>query len=147
MATEIKLRPVTMADAPQLLVWRNEATTLANSYNSNAVGLDDHIKWLKRVLRSDEHVLRIAEFKSEAIGVVRADRTKEGWLLSWTVSPGARTKGLGRNMLDQFVQSLKGPLIATIRRDNVASQRMASAVGMRRCGPTVDPKFEHWIRS
>jgi RimJ/RimL family protein N-acetyltransferase len=143
----LSLRAVSMADARLLLAWRNDPVTRSASRNGDRVGRDEHEAWLTRMLASADHVIRIAEADGAPVGVVRADRSNDGWKLSWTVAPQARGRGFGSRMLVCFVRSLDGRLLAVIRKDNAGSRKIAAAAGLKHTGGADDPQYEHWTRS
>jgi RimJ/RimL family protein N-acetyltransferase len=143
----LTLRPVSAADTDLLLKWRNDAQTRRASRNSALVTVAEHEAWLSRMLASQDHVMKIAEVDGTAVAVVRGDRIAQGWELSWTVAPAARGQGLGARILKAFVAGFEGRLSAVIRRDNVASERMAIAAGFALTGDTSDPDFKLWIRA
>src|SRR5262249_32676624 len=140
------LRPVTIADAGLLHGWRNDPETRRNSRKGNVVQWSDHQAWLAAVLASSNWVIRIAEEEGNPVGVVRAERLSHGWELSWTVAPHARGRGIGRMMLRMFVGGLNGPLVAIIRRDNIASAEIAAAIGLICIGADEHEEFERWVR-
>jgi RimJ/RimL family protein N-acetyltransferase len=141
----LTLRPATTADARLLHEWRNDPQSRQAWRNSAFVPWQEHCAWLAAVLVSPHHFMRIAEAGGEPLGVVRADRQDGGWELSWTVAPQARAKGIGRAMLRQFVAALDGRLTAVIRKNNVASARIAAAAGFQQCGETPTAEFDLWV--
>jgi RimJ/RimL family protein N-acetyltransferase len=146
LSGSITLRRASLADADLLLAWRNDPQSRIASRNAACVQSDEHQGWLSRTLASGDHKLMIAEICGRPAGVVRADRIAQGWELSWTVAPEARGRGVGGRMLAEFVAALEGRLVATIRRDNVASRRIASAAGLSRLAATGNSDFEEWVR-
>jgi RimJ/RimL family protein N-acetyltransferase len=143
---QVKLRPASVADSDLLLTWRNDLQTRLASRNSALVTREEHQVWLSRMLASTDHVMQIAEADGSPVGVVRGDRTPQGWELSWTVAPEARGRGIGRRMLTMFVAALEGRLVAVVHKDNIASARMASTAGLICVGPAGEPGFEQWVR-
>jgi RimJ/RimL family protein N-acetyltransferase len=141
----LNLRPVTAADARILHAWRNDLDTRLASRKSEPVEWAEHENWLAAALKSSNRMLRIAEIEGHPVGVVRADRSGEFWELSWNVAPGIRGQGIGCSMLALFVAAIDGPLRAAIRRDNVASIKIATSIGMIRTG-LVEGDFELWMR-
>jgi RimJ/RimL family protein N-acetyltransferase len=133
-----------MCDAHLLHAWRNDPETRRASRQGGLVPWEDHLAWLSAVLASPDRVIRIAELAGEPVGVVRADRSADGWELSWTVAPEARSRGIGSNMLKLFAADLDGRLVAAIRHDNPASARIAAAAGLIRVASADDQDFEHW---
>jgi RimJ/RimL family protein N-acetyltransferase len=141
----LTLRPATTADARLLHEWRNDPKSRQASRNTAFVPWPEHCEWLAAVLVSPHHIMRIAEEDGKPLGMVRADRRDQGWELSWTVAPQARKKGIGHAMLQQFVAVLDGRLTAVIRKDNVASARIAAAAGFEQCGEAPTPEFDLWV--
>lgn len=122
---ELKLRPAIMADAETLWRWKNDPDTRANSANSDEVPWNNHIVWLEAAIASDDMELLVAELGGAPVGTVRVD---QGSVMSWTVAPEARGRGVGKAM----VCSTAFPgAVAHIKSDNAASQRVALAAGFR----------------
>ncbi len=129
---ELILRPVTWADSARLLRWRNDPETRRNSRNPEPVESDSHQDWLRRKLAAENCRLMIAEVAGRSIGTVRADFDSEAWWLSWSIDPNERGKGYGTAMVAAMVARLHGRVRATTKCGNLASERIAVAVGMAR---------------
>ena len=125
----VELRPATMEDADLLLDWRNDASTRKASLSSEKVSKTDHLTWLQASLRNKDRRLWIAQVEDAMIGSCRADRLPEGWLLSWTIAPDRRGKGLAYPMLQAMLTDLTGPFFAQIKQDNLASIKVAEKAG------------------
>jgi RimJ/RimL family protein N-acetyltransferase len=138
------LRPAVKADARLLHEWRNDPETRRNSRHSEIISWETHEAWFAESLVSAERAIWICEERSQPVGVVRADANPNGWELSWTVAPEARGRGLGSQMLKQFVTTLDGSLVAVIRAGNTPSAKIAAAAGLVRVGPADHPEFEKW---
>ena len=139
------LRTATMTDAHQLLAWRNDPETRANSHRQDVVGPDTHQAWLPEVLADPARTLLIAEEGGVALGTVRLDRDGNEVVLSWTVAPEHRGKGHGTTMVRCAVDKTRGTrLRAEIAPANARSMAIARAAGFRlnsmRNGMTV------WVR-
>lgn len=117
------LRPACLDDAKALYAWRNDPETRANSCDSGAVPWDRHVAWLQSALDNPDMTLLVAEQQGQALGTVRIDKGE----LSWTVAPGHRGNGVGRQMVSLAV-SLK-PTFARIKSTNIASQKIAQNAG------------------
>lgn len=145
-APPLVFRRARMDDAALLLAWRNDEATRQASIETGLVSLDEHVRWLAGSLASPDRNIQIAEADGQPVGVVRADRSADGWELSWTVNPGVRGRGVGRRMLRQIADTLDGRLTAVIRTGNVASASMATAAGFSRTKSTDGSDFESWLR-
>ncbi len=123
------LREATLDDAELLLDWRNDPETRAASFTLEPVPLDKHLAWLKKTLRGPVR-LRVAEDNGVPVGTVRWEPNEdEAPELSWTVAPSARGRGVGKRMLKKAVEAFRRPLTARIKSENIASIRIAEAVG------------------
>lgn len=127
----LTLRTATMEDAKQLHEWRNDLLTRQNSINMDEVPWENHVAWLEKSLASPDRTLLVAEQDERPVGTVRIDREDGVLELSWTVAPDARGNGVGQKMVALCADQTEGPLVAHIKRENRASQRIAEAAGFR----------------
>jgi len=131
----VTLRRASDADAQILFDWRNDPDTRRNSRHSEAVGWDDHRRWLSAALARSDRTLLIAELAGEPVGTVRLDRGAEGCELSWTVAPRWRGRGVGRTMVQKAAEeSGAAVLLAAVREGNLSSARIAEGCGFIRSG-------------
>ena len=128
----LHLRPATMDDAKMLFGWRNDPVTREASHNSDEVQWESHMEWLKKSLVSNTRILYIAEADGTPVGTMRADKENGEQEMSWTVAPEARGKGVGKQMVLQFVQEVLpgAKIVACIKHGNVASEKIAQALGL-----------------
>lgn len=130
MTNTLSLRAATLQDAKTLLVWRNDPQTRAASHNTDEICLEDHLAWLESSLKKPEQRrLWIAELDGKLVGTCRADKEEAGWELSWTVAPEARGQGIAHKMLSQLIESFQQPLTAQVKKDNMASMKVAERLG------------------
>jgi len=126
----LSLRPVEMADADLLLLWRNDPDTRQASHNTDEVTLASHLVWLESSLSDlSKRRLWIAAVDGVAVGTCRADRMAGVWELSWTVAPEARGKGVAHRMLSKMVLYFEEPLVAQVKIGNMASIKVAERAG------------------
>ena len=98
------LRPATMADAEQLLRWRNDSETRTQSLSQAEVPLVDHLNWLSATLaRPATSRLYIAEENGCAVGTGRLDLDESMAELSLTVAPEHRGRGLARQIIHLLI--------------------------------------------
>lgn len=137
---DLALRRAVPEDGPDLLAWRNDPLTRANSKDRGEVALASHLAWLDRVLADPARLLLLAEMPGGKAGMVRFDRGEEGaWLVSIAVAPAFRGRGLGRRLLAAGIRDLtarKGAvaLAAEIAPANSASRALFEACGFTACG-------------
>ena len=130
MPSAPRLRPATIDDAKILFRWRNDDLTRLQSVNRSEISWDEHRAWVAAKLADESCSLLIAEM-GEPLGTVRLERTCEnglaGTILSWTVSPLMRGRGVGT----AIVRAAKpaGLVWAYIKSGNAASRSIALKTG------------------
>lgn len=131
----ITLRAAGRGDSDDLLAWRNDPVTRANSRNTEMVAPDTHAAWLDRALADPARRIWIAERTGDRLGTVSAVRLAPAAVeLSITVAPAMRGRGAGGAMLQAAVAAASriwpdAEIRAVVRVDNKASRRL-----FERCG-------------
>lgn len=138
----MRFREAVIGDARNLFDWRNDPVTCENSINSEPISWESHVAWLNKSLKSSDRKLFIAELDGVPIGTVRYDKIPEGDELSWTVSPASRSRGIGYRMVSEALGN-RPAQIARIKRDNIASQKIAVKTGFIL---SEDSELQIWIR-
>jgi len=138
MTSRLQLRRATLRDAPLLLEWRNDPATRQASHCTDPVPLAEHLAWLARTLADPARELYIAEWDRLPIGSLRVDFADGVHLVSWTVAPAARRRGLGTLMLVALLARIAGEVSALIKVGNIASVRVAERAGLELRGRTGD---------
>jgi ribosomal protein S18 acetylase RimI-like enzyme len=127
------LRPATADDAVDVWTWRNDPLTRAMSRNQDEIDRASHVAWFERALRDARRTLLIGEVDGEKVGMVRIDRAEETEV-SINVNPAHRSRGHGYALLSQALALVSGDVVAEIREDNLASQRLFERLGFERQG-------------
>ena len=122
---DITFRTVNMDDAELLLAWRNDSLTRKMSRTTDEVAPESHLDWLARSLEDNSRKIYIAEHNDEKVGVVRSDFSNGIYEISWTIAPDYRGKGMGKAMVEQFIQDIPGSVCAYIKPNNEASIQIA----------------------
>ena len=126
----ICLRDVCMKDADLLLKWRNDAVTRRFSRKTAEIAFDEHIYWLSESLKNPRRQIYIAEVDGTPVGTVRADFDGHFNELSWTVAPEERGRSIGKTMVRELARRLNSPIRAEVKKENLASVRIARFLGM-----------------
>jgi RimJ/RimL family protein N-acetyltransferase len=128
----MKLRNAFFEDWKMLLEWRNDVETRSNSLNANRVSELQHKQWLQDILADRNRQLFVCMENDMPVGTVRADFNQEEamYKLSWTISPAARGKGIGKQMVRLLTERLDTKVCAEIKKDNIASIKIAVFAGM-----------------
>ena len=101
------------------------------SHSTDEVKLEKHIEWLKATLQNENRNLYIAEENEISVGTVRADYDNGIYELSWTVSPKARGKKVGKRMVSLLANRIQKPIRAEVKKGNESSSKIAEFSGMK----------------
>jgi RimJ/RimL family protein N-acetyltransferase len=145
IVAHVTLRPARSSDAPVLLAWRNDPETRAASFTSSPVTPGDHAGWLRDALARADRRLYVAEVAGEPVGTARLDLDGDVGIVSLTVSPEHRGRGVGADILralaDEAFATLAElrRLVARVKRANARSRAVFERAGFRLVedGPTV----------
>ncbi|MDZ7268732.1 MAG: GNAT family N-acetyltransferase [candidate division KSB1 bacterium] len=99
MTTRIHLRPAGEHDSEDVLRWRNDPVTRANSFHSDPISPAEHRRWFSRTLARRDRLLLIGMAGSERIGVVRFDLAGDSAEININLAPEARGRGLGTALI------------------------------------------------
>ncbi len=142
----LRLRPARLDDAERLFCWRCDPATSMASFGPPPTW-EEHVGWLNRRLGDLHCDLRILEFEERPAGTVRLDRcVRRSWgrlcEVSIAIAPDCRGRGLGKAAL-ALARELKpvAPLVARVKRGNIASRRLFLSAGYQPFSPGV---FVHW---
>ncbi len=116
-------------DAELLFRWRNDELTRTASINQGVIQFEEHLAWLEKSLADSSRRVLIASLGQVPLGTIRIDTSKGETEFSWTVAPESRGKGIAKRMLKQALAFTHGRVVARIREENVASQKIALASG------------------
>ena len=129
------LRLADPADSGDLLAWRNDPVTRANSRNTEAIDPDSHAAWLVRALADPARRIWVAERDGSKLGTVSAARLDAAAVeLSITVAPAMRGRGAGSAMLRAAIAAALAAwpgaeIRAAVRSGNDASRRLFEGCG------------------
>lgn len=136
----VTLRPATSEDSADLLAWRNDPLTRANSRGTDAVTQEEHAAWLSRVLDDPNRRLWIGMEGSEKLGTTAAVLDGEGAVeISVTVAPPARGRRMAAVLIAAAVDGARevwpdAPIRAEIKPGNQASRKAFEACGFEQVG-------------
>ncbi len=126
----LSLKQATLSDAQLLLTWANDSTVRAQSYSTDAISYEDHIRWLTKKLSNGKSFIYIASYQEQNIGMIRFDVDSECAMLSYLIDPSFRGKGLGKQIVSQGIKQLiaqtdfKGSILAHVKQNNIASAKI-----------------------
>ncbi len=99
MDREIYLRRAEMSDAEDILRWRNDEETRANSFNREEISLLSHMNWMKKKLSQEDTYMFILMDGDTKVGNIRVDVMDDIGEISYCVAPECRGRGYGTEMI------------------------------------------------
>lgn len=134
MNEPLRVRPITAADGPTLLTWRNDPLVRESSRTTHLVTADEHERWLQATLENaDSHQFMAVRGRDE-VGYVRFDQHGNKAQVSIYLNPNFRGQDLGLRVLLAAQATLMGDstvteLRAYVKQENAASHRLFTAAG------------------
>jgi len=128
----MSIRNATINDEKLLLYWSSDKVTRSQSFCQDRITVDEHKAWFKKKLVDPNRFIFIAEAANKLpLGMVRFDldiKQKEA-LISISVEPSMRGKGIAINLMEQAMQKIsliepRVTFIAEVRNSNIHSQRL-----------------------
>ncbi len=126
-------RKARLEDSADLLAWRNDEATRANSLNTDLIDETSHSKWFLKAISDEKMDLLIYECNDQKIGTVRLSYSLPNCELSWTINPKFRGMGFSKSMVAKSLKYLNPEcqyLTARVRLNNLASVKIAEYLGM-----------------
>lgn len=146
----LRLDLVQSADAADLLAWRNDPLTRAQSRHQGEISWLDHCQWLDRMRADPNCLFLVAWLDGERVAVVRFNHhdISDLWEVSITVAPAAQGKGLGRLALLAGIERLRqlhpdAKVLAAVQPGNRASERLFLGAGF--VPVPSDEAFAHFL--
>jgi len=136
----LELLPVTKDDLKFLWEWANDADARSNSFDSAPISWDRHINWCRERLEDQACSFWIASAKGLGrIGCVRLEHQGREAVISVVLSPHARGKGFGSELISTacnrlFRTSEVEVVKAFIKPENNASIRAFRKAGFQKAG-------------
>ena len=121
------LRRADYSDIDLLYLWANDPLVRKNSFQSDFIPLDAHIKWFNNMMIDNSILQFIMMNDSIPVGQVRLNLNGEDAYIGYSIAKEYRGKGYGREIIQLITKtvSLQHPeikrLIAWIKPDNKAS--------------------------
>jgi UDP-4-amino-4,6-dideoxy-N-acetyl-beta-L-altrosamine N-acetyltransferase len=108
------LRPVTEADSPTLLAWRNSPDVRAFMYTDHVIAADEHARWFARAIVDPTRRYWIIESDGAGVGLanlydIGAPAGSATWAF-YLADPAVRGKGVGAMTEFRVIEQAFGPL-------------------------------------
>lgn len=140
-AAPFRLRPARASDMEQVFHHANDPLVRQNSLRQAPIEWASHVQWFTARLNRQESPFYIVEHTSGAyMGQVRLDPQENGQVrISISLTAAWRGKGLSSAIIRRAIRAAEcRSVVATIRTENLASQRAFEKAGFRCTGRTPD---------
>ena len=130
----IDLRRVEKKDAGLLFKLANEPEARANATDSKSIDWQGHLTWFTaKIVDVSAHIYVLTNFQ-EDFGVVRFEKKKNYFIISYAIDKKHRGKGLGFLMLEMGMREIcqiekKPVFVGYVKEGNIASEKIFSRLG------------------
>ena len=141
------IRAAEWKDVHDILEWRNDPHTRNMSFNSHKITVEDHNRWFKESISSDNHHLYIGLNEKEKIGLCyfHLKDTEKISKVSININPVHRGKGIAEKFLrmsmDFFFLERTTPILAIVKKINAPSMKIFQRCGYKKVSSTKDKIF------
>ncbi|MFW2501332.1 GNAT family N-acetyltransferase [Clostridium diolis] len=131
---EITLERISKEDCDLLFNWANDTEVRKNSFNSDKILYENHIKWFNNKINSDKCSIFILKENRISVGQVRIDIENSTVIISYSIDKNYRGKGLSVILLSLLEEKIRNnninikKMVGLVKFDNVASQKAFEAL-------------------
>ena len=118
-------------DCDLLYKWTNDKEVRNNSFNTNTVTYEEHIKWFMNKLNDKNTLIYIFENKQEPMGVMRLERIdRKSLLINFSIASNYRGQGYASQLLEIIkIQFDDYTLVGEVKKDNIGSIKAFQKAG------------------
>ena len=131
----VYLRDATQSDMDLLYAWANDPAVRKNSFKSNPIPYEDHIKWFKHIMEDDNVLQFIMMDDEKPVGQIRLNVDGDEAEIGYSIAAECRGKGYGHKILQLAIQKIQAEcpqikkLIAKVKPENTASKKLFESEG------------------
>jgi len=129
--TPLLVRHARLSDEALLLAWANDPGTRQNSFSPSSIPAENHRRWFRSRLRDlDDCRLYVVETKGGTpVGQVRFERQEPAWVISYSLAPQFRKRGLGRPLLKVALLKMRSEypgalVLGRVKPNNLPSRKI-----------------------
>ena len=124
----IMLRRCTYSDMDIIYKWINDDEVRNNSFNSDYIEYETHVKWFNEKINSNNIYMYIILNNNKEIGTIRLEKHNSKAIISYLISNEYRGKGYGNKVIDlikkEAIINNIDILEAVVKKDNIVSRRI-----------------------
>ena len=131
-----------------LFKWYNLKTVLRSSLKGKKFTSQEHDKWISKQLVSD-NIIKMIYLNSTPIGVIRLEKKKVFYLLSYMIAPKFRRKGFAFKAIKKIISKLRDKnikkIVAIVKKDNTPSIKIFSKLKFRQINNVKNKRLLKFI--
>lgn len=124
----IMLRRCTYSDMDIIYKWINDDEVRNNSFNSDYIEYEVHVKWFNEKINCNNSYMYIILNNNKEIGTIRLEKHDSKAIISYLISNEYRGKGYGNKVIDlikkEAIINNIDILEAIVKKDNIASRKI-----------------------
>ena len=103
----VYLRDAMQQDVDILFMWANDTDVRKNSFKSDTISYEDHVKWFKRIMEEDRVLQFIMMDDETPVGQIRLNLKDEEAEIGYSIASEFRGKGYGHRILQLVALKIK----------------------------------------
>ena len=129
------LRPVNSNDINTIFRWSNDSLVRSQSFSSDKIKYNDHVRWFNSILNSSSVIFCILNVKNEDVGQIRLKIDNNRAVISYSIACEHRKKGFGKLILmlaEEYIAYTTEDIEymkAEVKKDNTASNKLFIKLG------------------
>lgn len=110
-------------DCDLLFQWANDKDVRLNSFNSKSIDYEEHVKWFKSKIESNDSIIYLFKVYNDKVGLVRLDKIETNtYIINYSIAKEHREKGYATELLKLIKGKYeKSLLIGKVKKENTAS--------------------------
>lgn len=126
----VKLRVANKNDCELLFKWANDRTVRQNSFNTQDISFDTHIKWFNSKIDDQNTIIFIITIEDKDVGQIRIDIQDNIGTINYSIDNKYRGRGIGTKALVIIKEIMKDiKIVGYVKKDNIASIKAFEKAG------------------
>ena len=128
--SNLRLRLAETSDLDMYYEWANDPLVRSNSFSTDPIPYENHVKWFNNVMQRDDVVLFVLMDNDKAIGQIRITIFDSVAEISYSIASEFRGKGFGSKIVSLLIDKIKVEfpdiklIRARVKPDNSASLKV-----------------------
>ena len=131
----LSYRKADASDTKLIFEWSNDPLVRMQSFNSERILFEDHVRWLEHKLKSESNQFYIAEMGGIPVALVRIENIPDKTVIGILLDEQIRGMGLSsyilKDVTNKYFSEYSEPITALIKKDNMASVKGFEKAGFK----------------